>query len=104
MKDRLEKLKEFWQVNPQDSFIQHAMALEYIKLGDDLQALQLFKDLLQRDENYTGSYYHLARLLERAGSMDEAKLCYEKGMDRSRQMGEWHVYNELKAAYEDLIY
>ena len=33
--ERIEKLKEFLRASPADSFLQHALALEYIKTGDD---------------------------------------------------------------------
>ena len=36
--DRIEKLNEFLKDNPADSFVQHALALEYIKLGSDEKA------------------------------------------------------------------
>ena len=43
--DRIEKLKDFLKQNPADSFVQHALALEYIKLGDDAEGRKL-KDRL----------------------------------------------------------
>ena len=70
--ERIAKLKEFIASNPEDSFIQHALALEYIKIGDDDAALQLFEELLNRNENYIGSYYHLGKLLERNNNMSRA--------------------------------
>jgi Tfp pilus assembly protein PilF len=100
--DRIEKLKEFLAANPADSFVQHALALEYIKLGDDHQAKALFENILNRDENYIGSYYHLAKLLERNDSKEEAIRWYEKGMLKAKEAGDNHAYNELLAAYEDL--
>ncbi|MEQ1678118.1 MAG: hypothetical protein ABL876_15530, partial [Chitinophagaceae bacterium] len=63
--DRISKLKEFLAASPADSFLQHALALEYIKLGDDEQARGLFEEILNREPGYIGSYYHLAKLLER---------------------------------------
>ena len=100
--DRIKKLKEFLKVDPNDSFVQHALALEYIKAGDEAIARRLFEEILQREPGYTGSYYHLAKLLERVGEADEAIKCYEKGMEESKKKGENHVYNELKSAYEEL--
>jgi Tfp pilus assembly protein PilF len=102
--DRIERLKDFLSSNPTDSFVQHALALEYIKLGDDKTASNLFESLLQRDENYIGSYYHLAKLLERTGDRERAIAVYEKGLSKAKERGEQHAYNELLSAYEDLIY
>jgi tetratricopeptide (TPR) repeat protein len=102
--DRITRLKEFIASNPDDSFIQHALALEYIKTGDDDAALQLFVELLNRDEDYIGSYYHLGKLLERNNNMSRAIAVYEKGLRKAKEAGDQHAYNELLAAYEDLTF
>ena len=36
--DRIDKLKEFLLANPADSFVQHALGLEYIKLDRNAEA------------------------------------------------------------------
>ena len=81
--ERIEKLKEFLRESPTDSFLQHALALEYIKTGNDEEAQKLFEDILQREPGYIGSYYHLAKLLERNGNTEAAIKWYEKGMEAS---------------------
>ena len=100
--DRIEKLKEFLKINPADSFVQHALALEHIKLGDDEQARVLFEELLNRQPDYVGSYYHLAKLLERNGKTEEAIAVYEKGMEETKKAGDNHAFGELRGAYEEL--
>jgi Tfp pilus assembly protein PilF len=102
--ERIEKLKAFLVQNPADSFVQHALALEYVKLNDDAAAKAQWEALLQREEDYVGSYYHLAKLLERQGQSEAAIATYEKGMQVAKKVGDNHAYNELQAAYEDLIY
>ena len=100
--DRIGKLKEFLQVNPTDSFVQHALALEYVKAGDDTMARKLFEEIVEREPGYLGSYYHLAKLLERNDKTDEAIKWYEKGMEESKKAGDNHAFGELKSAYEEL--
>ena len=102
--DRIAKLKEFLEANANDSFVQHALALEYVKIGEEQEAKKLFEQILNRDENYIGSYYHLAKLLERIGEKEAAINWYEKGMKQAKAAGDNHAYNELQGAYEDLIY
>ena len=102
--DRIEKLKEFLEQNPADSFVQHAMALEYIKAGDDTTAQNLFEDILQREPSYVGSYYHLAKLFERNGNNEAAIKWYEKGMEEAKKAGQNHAYSELRSAYEELTF
>jgi Tfp pilus assembly protein PilF len=102
--NRIEKLKEFLKQNPVDSFLQHALALEYIKLGNDAEARQLFEKILERDPGYVGSYYHLAKLLERNGNSEAAIKVYERGMEEARKVGDDHAYGELRGAYEELTF
>lgn len=101
--EKIEKLRSFLSDSPEDPFLNHALALEYIKLGNDSEARRLFLNILSRDPSYIGSYFHLARLLERAGETENAKAWYEKGMIAAKQSGDNHAFNELQAAYEDLI-
>lgn len=87
---------------PDDNFLQHALALEQIKIGNDSEALSLFRALLDRDPSYIGSYYHLAKLLEKLGDEKEAISVYEKGMAESKKAGDNHAFGELRSAYEEL--
>jgi Tfp pilus assembly protein PilF len=102
--NRIEKILEFLEQKPDDNFLRHALALEYIKLGDDAKAQTLFEAVLNDAPDYIGSYYHLAKLLERKGETQAAIACYEKGMQAAKNAGDQHAYNELQAAYEDLVY
>ena len=50
------------------------------------------------------SYYHLAKLLETLEERDAAIQWYEKGIEAAKKAGDNHALNELRAAYEDLIF
>ncbi len=103
MTDRIEKLQAFLHGNPTDSFVQHALALEYIKAGRNAEARGLFEDILNRDPGYIGSYYHLGKLMESMGEATLALQWYEKGMQAAGQAKDTHACNELQAAYDDLV-
>jgi Tfp pilus assembly protein PilF len=100
--DRIEKLKEFLRTDPHDPFLRHALALEYIKAGDEVTARALLEEVLARDPSAVGSYYQLGKLLERVGETELALQWYEKGMAAARLAGEQRTYNELRVAFEDL--
>jgi len=102
--DRIAKIKEFLVANPADNFLRHALALEYLKLGEDAAARELFEAILTVSPDYVGSYYHLAKLLEKMEVRELAIEWYEKGMAAAKQAGDNHAYSELQAAYEDLVY
>ena len=99
--ERIEKLKAFLQSSPNDSFLKHALALEYVKLGDEAGARKLFEEVLAFDPGYVGSYYHLGKLLERTGERELALAWYEKGMTAAKAAGDRHAYGELQGAYEE---
>ena len=101
--ERIEKLKAFLQNSPADSFLQHALALEYIKSGNISEARKLFEDILTREPAYIGSYYHLGKLLENSGEKDLAIQWYEKGMAAAKAAKDNHAYNELQGAHEELV-
>ncbi len=102
--DRINKIQEFLKASPKDNFLRHALALEFIKINDDEKAKELFLNILEDSPNYVGSYYHLAKLLERIGETKQAIEWYEKGMMEAKKAKDNHSYNELQAAYEDLVY
>lgn len=99
---RIKKLLEYMETSGKDSFLQHALALEYIKIGDDEQARNLFNELLLREPTYVGSYYHLGKLLERVGDFDKAIRIYRRGMEEAKKAGDHHSYSELQGALEDI--
>lgn len=101
---RIEQIKEMLKTAPKDSFLKHALALEYIKLGDDNLAKGLFEELLTDEPGYTGSYYHLGKLMERLGETDKAIDWYQKGMHISKEKGEQHTFSELRSAWEELTF
>lgn len=100
--DRIQKLLEFLKQSEGDSFLQHALALEYIKIGNDSEALRLFTNVIDNDPAYVGTYYHLGKLYEKSGSTEKAIEIYEKGMLEAKKAGDQHSYNELMGAKEDL--
>lgn len=99
---RIEKIIEMLSIGGKDSFLQHALALEYIKIGKDEEALAQFNELLAREPDYVGSYYHKAKLLEKLGQIDNAITVYEKGMEVAKRLNDKHSYNELMMAMEEL--
>jgi tetratricopeptide (TPR) repeat protein len=99
---RIEKILEFINNGGEDSFLQHALALEYIKIEKYQEALVQFVSLLGREPDYVGSYYHLGKLYEKLGRLPEAIQTYEKGMAVAKQQSDKHSYNELMMAKEEL--
>ncbi len=102
--EKINKIKEYLISNPQDNFLRHALALEYLKIEEIQKAKILFIEILTESPTYIGSYYHLAKLLVNLNETDLAINYYAKGMEEAKKAKDNHSYNELQAAYEDLVY
>lgn len=100
--DRIIRLKELLEKEPEDSFLQHALGLEYTKIGKFDEALSMFEKLLKEKEDYIPSYYHLAKLLVEQNKIEKAIEIYNKGLDECKKAGDSHSYNELKSALDEL--
>lgn len=96
--DRLERLLQFLEESPQDNFLLFALAKEYEKSGNDVQALSYYEKLATANENYVGLYYHLGKLHERQNAPQQAFAVYSKGMEIARRTGDRHAFSELAAA------
>lgn len=101
--DRLQKLKEMLALSPEDSFLNHALGMELVGMGQEPEARGVWETLLARDPGYVGAYYQLAKLLERTGEREAALEWYEKGMKAAQAAGDRHAMNELRMAYDELL-
>ena len=53
--NRIERILEFLKVQPNDNFLRHALALEYLKINEDEKAKELFLAILNESPDYIGS-------------------------------------------------
>ncbi len=100
--DKLDTLRSFLEQDPDDLFTRFAIAMEFMKRGDDAEAERWFLDILNRDERYIGVYYHLGGVYERRDSVANATAIYTRGIGLARSMGEHHTASELEAALLEL--
>lgn len=101
--NRIALIKTYLKKSPEDSFLKHALALEYLKLGDNAQAIKLFEEVLEKNPDYIGSYYHLGKALEKSDAFEKAIIVYEKGMTVAKKLKDNHALHELQAAYDELM-
>lgn len=97
---RLDKLFQYLETNPADSFARFCIAQEYKKQGEEEEALAQFRQLKEQDPEYIGTYYHLGKLYEQRGDDDQAVLIYREGMEIARKKGDQHSLNELQQALQ----
>ncbi|MGH2644639.1 MAG: tetratricopeptide repeat protein [Chitinophagaceae bacterium] len=101
--DRIALLKSYLKKTPEDSFLKHALALEYLKLHEENKAIGLFEELLILNPDYVGSYYHLGKALEKTGNPEKALTVYQKGIEIAKKLNDNHAAAELQQAADNLL-
>jgi tetratricopeptide (TPR) repeat protein len=96
--ERIEKLKSFISADPSDLFSRHALAMEWVKMGDFSSAIQQMEEILRLDERHLGTYYHLGKTYEKVSFFDKAIDVYEKGIQIAKQLSKQHELRELMGA------
>jgi tetratricopeptide (TPR) repeat protein len=98
--NRIEILKQYIAEDPSDAFSKYALALEFVKIGNEKEAGLLFEELIENHKEYLPAYYHYGKFLERAGNMKLAALTYSSGISLARKMGDNHTRSELQTALD----
>jgi tetratricopeptide (TPR) repeat protein len=95
---RLQMLLELLESTPDDSFLLFALAKEYEGLNNPEKAMEYYLELVKKDPNYVGVYYHLGKAYEAKRQWKTAYLTYEKGMEVAGKANDQHARQELAAA------
>ena len=88
--------------NPADGISRYGLAMEYVKAGDLVTAVDEFVKLLAHNPGYAAAYFHGGQTLEKLGRIDEAKGLYRKGIEVTSGAGDDHTCSELQAALDTL--
>lgn len=104
MNERIDKLKKFLSESPNDQFVIHALALEYMKIEDFNKAEECFKLNIAIDPKYVATYYHLGKMYENQGKESAAIETYSSGMAIAKEIGDNHSFGELRSVYEELTF
>ena len=102
MSSRIEMLKAILERQPEDEFAQYALALEYVKTGEQDRAAQLFAGLIDQSPDYLATYYQYGVLLKDSGRETDAADILRKGVEVAERAGETHTKEELLEALGDL--
>ena len=101
--NRLQKLLQFIENEPNDPFLKYAIATEYSNRNDPENALKYFEDLVANHHNYVGTYYHLGKLYESLNRKEEAIKTYQEGMKIARSANDNHAFSELQSVYNSAM-
>lgn len=100
--ETIRKLATYVKKNPDDSFSKFALALEFKKQGEYKRSRMFFEDILQKDPEYVGVYYHLGKLYEMMDQLADAKKMYKQGITIADSQREDRTKSELEEALAQL--
>jgi thioredoxin-like negative regulator of GroEL len=100
--NRREKLEALLADNPDDSFLEYALAMQFASEGDDRGATDRMGALLERDPGYVPAYFQLAQIVVRRGETERAKQLLARGIEMARRAGDDHAEGEMRGFLEQL--
>ena len=99
---RLDQLREMLNDEPDDAFLNYALALELDKHEQHEESLQLFEKLIKFDPPYVPAFFMAGQMLNRLDRNDEARTFLSQGIQQAQQQGNSHAAGEM-AEYLDMI-
>ena len=95
---RLNQIKEMLKAEPEDEFLNYALAIEFEKNGELNEAIKQLQGMIAKNENYLAAYYKLGKLFEETTQIEEAKSAYTKGQEIAKQQNNKKTFGELAEA------
>ena len=92
---RREQIEEMLAEQPDDPFLNYALALECDKDGDTQQSLLLFKSLMTASSPYVPAFFMAGQLLARLDRTDEARRVLASGIKQAQEQGNQHAATEM---------
>ncbi|TNE80792.1 MAG: tetratricopeptide repeat protein [Bacteroidetes bacterium] len=102
--DRLSQVLNLLEKEPDDAFLNHALAMEYLALGENGKAIAAMEHLLHKNPDHTGTYYHLGYAYLNGGEREKAIAIWEKGIAECKTLRKQHHLAELQSALNELIF
>ncbi len=101
--NRIEQLEAFLRESPEDPFLHYALTMEFVKLGDDVEAQNRFNAMITNYPDYVGTYYHFGKFLEKLNDRDAAEEVYRVGIQKATALRNHHAKGELLGALNMLL-
>ena len=92
---RIDMLRAMLDEDPNDSFVQFAIAMEYKSIGNLDKASKEFEKLKDINSQYVGLYFHLAKVYEEMELLEKAMDTYDAGINIANELNDSHAKAEL---------
>jgi len=95
---RVDQLRSMLSSDPDDPFLNFALAMEHVKLGQHAEGLAGFTRVTELDPHYVPAYFQKANLLVSLNRHDEARQVFTEALAAAEQNGDKHAAAEIREA------
>lgn len=95
---RLQQLYEMLKAEPNDAFLNYALAVEFEKGGKIDDAIAHLQKMIKSHPDYLAIYYKLGKLFEDQQKFNEAKASYLLGRELAVKQNNKKTLNEIEEA------
>ena len=100
---RLERILEMLQNEPHDTFLRYTLAMEYRKMGETEQSLELLRDLAYSTQPpYVPAFFMAAQQLVDGEQLDVARSFLRDGIEEARRQNDLHAAAEMGELLSDI--
>lgn len=97
-----EQIEQLLSDEPQDVFLNYALAKALAEGGAASEAIAQFRKTLSLDPDHVPSYFQMAQTMAADAMVDEAKSTIETGLDVARKVGDDHAAMEMREFLDSL--
>jgi hypothetical protein len=97
-----QQLEELLQSDPDDVFLQYALAKARISEGDVEGGLAQFQVVIDGNPDYVPAYFQKGQSLAERGRIEEARTVLTSGIQIARKVGDGHAEREMTEFLESL--
>lgn len=99
---RREQLEKLLQADPGDTFLQYALAMDFISAGQTEDGLERLRAVIRRDPAYVPAYFQQGQVLARLGRLEQAREVLTLGIAAAQQASDTHAEREMREFLESL--
>ena len=93
---RRQKLEAMLEADPADQMLRYMLALELEKTSEHDRSLELLQGLMTAETPYVPAFLMAGQQLTKIGRHDEARRCFEAGIQNAQQQGNAHAAGEMQ--------
>ncbi len=95
---RKELIFDMLEKEPNDVFLNYALAMEHLSTGDFTEAEAQLRKVLEINPSYLPCYYQLGQVNEKLNRTDIALTFYKQGVDLAKSQNNTKALGELNEA------